>query len=105
MSCGGIKTAQNYYIARWNPLEDNFRVYKVVDGKRMQLATADVMLPTDAWHTLKIEQRGEAIRCFLDGKLYLEARDATFPAAGRIGLWSKSDAVSYFDHFQATRLD
>ncbi len=94
----------NYYIARWNPLEDNFRVYKVVGGKRMQLDTADVKLPTDRWHTLKITQAGDSIHCYLDGKQYLEAKDQTFPSAGRIGLWSKSDAVSHFDHFQAAEL-
>src|SRR5215470_18893325 len=27
----------NYYIARMNPLEDNYRVYHVVDGKRVQI--------------------------------------------------------------------
>ena len=27
------KDANNYYIARMNPLEDNFRVYKEVAGK------------------------------------------------------------------------
>jgi hypothetical protein len=37
------------------------------------------------------------IICYLDGKNYLEAEDATFPEAGRIGLWSKADAQSYFD--------
>ena len=28
------KDAKNYYIARYNHLENNYRVYKVVDGKR-----------------------------------------------------------------------
>jgi len=32
-----------------------------------------------------------------DGKKCLEVDDATFPDAGRIGLWSKSEARSYFD--------
>jgi len=27
------RDADNYYIARWNPLEDNFRVYYVKDGR------------------------------------------------------------------------
>src|SRR5438132_10747018 len=40
---GGVvwryQDADNYYICRMNPLEDNFRVYKVVAGKRVQLAT------------------------------------------------------------------
>jgi hypothetical protein len=92
-----LRDANNYYIARWNPLEDNFRVYKVVDGKRTQLATADVKLPADKWHMLRIRQVGNQIRCDLDGKQYLSATDDTFKDAGKIGLWSKADAVTHFD--------
>ena len=102
--CGGYLDANNYYIARWNPLEDNFRVYKVEKGKRTQLDTADVKLPADRWHTLKIRQIGEVIECFLDGTPYLNAEDDTFPDAGKIGLWSKSDAVSHFDDVRVTEL-
>jgi hypothetical protein len=90
--------AKNYYITRWNPLEDNFRVYHVVDGKRTVLAHAAVMLPQDQWHTVRAVQQGEHIQCYLDGKLLLDVNDATIKAAGAIGLWSKSDAVSWFDN-------
>ena len=38
---GGVvwraRDARNYYLCRFNPLESNFRVYRVVDGKRTQL--------------------------------------------------------------------
>jgi hypothetical protein len=101
---GGIvwryKDADNYYICRMNPLEDNFRVYKVVAGKRMQLATTkdDVKVPSGEWHTIKVSMKGEQIECFLDGKKYLEAKDDTFPEAGKVGLWSKADAQTYFDN-------
>jgi len=37
--------ANNYYICRMNPLEDNFRIYKVIAGKRIQLASLDVEAP------------------------------------------------------------
>jgi hypothetical protein len=87
----------NYYIARWNPLETNFRVYKVVDGKRTQLATADVAAAADQWHKIKIDQVGQKIRCYLDGKLHLEAADNTFNQPGKIGLWTKADAQTYFN--------
>jgi hypothetical protein len=40
---------------------------------------------------------GPKITCYLDGTKYLETEDSTFPAAGKIGLWSKADAQSYFD--------
>jgi hypothetical protein len=92
----------NYYLARMNPLEDNFRVYKVVDGKRTQFESADVKIPSGEWHTIKIETTGEKITCYLDGKKYLEAKDATFADAGKVGLWSKADAQTYFDEFRVS---
>jgi hypothetical protein len=91
----------NYYIARYNPLEDNFRVYKVERGKRTQFQSAKI--PGDKnWHTLRITMVGAKITCYLDGAKYLEAEDSTFPAAGKIGLWSKADAQSYFDDLTAS---
>jgi len=93
--------AKNYYIARYNPLEDNFRVYKVQNGKRTQFQSAKV--PGDEkWHTLRVTMVGPKIACFLDGQQHLEAEDSTFPEAGMIGLWSKSDAQSYFDELTAS---
>jgi hypothetical protein len=90
------KDAKNYYVARYNPLEDNLRLYTVVDGKRTQLRSADV--PHSAgWHTLRVTMKGDQIACCYDGKKSLEARDSTFPDAGRIGLWSKADARTQFD--------
>ena len=89
--------ADNYYVARVNPLEDNFRVYKVEKGKRTQLQTADVKVPAGEWHALRVMHRGNDIQCFLDGKRYLAASDDTFHTSGKIGLWTKSDAVTWFD--------
>jgi hypothetical protein len=37
--------ANNYYVARLNPLETNFRIYKVEGGKRTELQSADVDEP------------------------------------------------------------
>jgi hypothetical protein len=97
---GGVvwraKDKKNYYIARYNPLEDNFRVYKVQDGKRTMFK--DAKTPGDEkWHTLRVTMQGTKITCYLDGQKHLEAEDATFREAGKIGLWSKADAQSYFD--------
>ena len=88
--------SKNYYIARFNPLEDNFRVYKVVDGKRTQLLSANAKnIP--GWHILHVRMRGDHITCELDSKAFLDVHDATFPNAGKIGLWSKADAQTQFD--------
>jgi Domain of Unknown Function (DUF1080) len=92
------KDAKNYYVVRMNPLEDNFRLYKVVDGKRIQLATADeVPVAEGKWHTIRVVHQGNRIKCYLNGKLHLDVKDDTFKDAGKVGLWTKADAQTYFD--------
>jgi hypothetical protein len=91
----------NYYIARMNPLEDNYRVYKVVGGKRTHLGTKEgIKVPAGEWHRLKIKQEGDHIECFLDGQKELDVHDATFKDAGKVGLWTKADAQSHFDELR-----
>ena len=97
--------ADNYYVARMNPLEDNFRVYKVVAGKRSaEFQDAEVKLATGEWHTVSIKMIGDKIECFVDGKKYLDAKDNSFTKAGKIGLWTKADAQTSFDNFRAKEL-
>src|SRR5438105_10881379 len=91
-----LRDENNYYVARMNPLEDNFRLYKVEAGSRKQLATADVEAEAGKWHKLRIVHQGNHIECYLNGKKYLDAKDDAFPAAGKIGLWSKADAQTRF---------
>ena len=67
--------ANNYYIARMNPLENNYRVYKVVNGKRTQLGSADVNIPAGEWQMLRVVHSGDHIRCYLDDQLYLDVND------------------------------
>jgi hypothetical protein len=93
--------ANNYYICRMNPLEDNYRVYKVVDGKRSaEFQDATVTVPLNEWHTLKVKMVGNHIECYLDGKKYLDVKDDSIKVPGKVGLWSKADAQTHFDDFK-----
>jgi hypothetical protein len=96
-----LKNARTYYVARYNPLEDSFRVCKVVDGKRVQLGSLKVPGDTE-WHTLRVTARGSNIHCSLDEKYNLDVDDTSIRGFGRVGLWCKSDAQSYFDDLAAT---
>ncbi len=98
------KDSSNYYIARMNPLEDNFRVYKVANGKRIQLASADVKPAAGKWHTIRVVQKADHIQCFLNEKSYLDVKDDTFKDAGKIGLWTKADAQTYFADLRASEV-
>lgn len=91
----------NYYVCRINPIENNYRVYKVVNGKWTQLLSADFDTPTGRWFTLRVRMKGNEITCYCDDKKRLEVKDDTFPKAGMIGLWTMADACSSFDNLQA----
>ena len=99
------KDPDNYYVARYNPLEHNFRIYFVKDAKRTQLTTAENLGPnTGDWFTLRIVQRGPLIEGYLNGKKVLEARDNTFVDAGGVGVWTKADAQTSFDDLTVKEL-
>jgi len=88
---------KNYYVARFNPLESNFRVYFVKNGVRKQLDSARIATQPGRWYTVRVTMVGDHITCYLDGQKELEATDDTFDDAGMVGLWTKSDAATRFD--------
>jgi len=92
-----VQDKENYYIARFNPLENNFRIYYVRNGTRKTLADAKFSLSARKWHTLKIVQHGIRFEGYLNGKKLLEGTDNLFTKVGGVGLWTKADAVTSFD--------
>ena len=92
-----LKDANNYYIVRANALEDNYRLYHVVKGIRRQFAGANFKVTSGVWHELRVEAVGNKFTCYYDGQKKIEATDDTFKDAGKIGLWTKADSLTYFD--------
>jgi len=89
--------ADDYYIARWNPLESNLRVYKVEGGVRSLFQNAETPASAEHWHTLGVTMVSDRITVTLDGEPLLDTTDSTFSAGGRVGLWTKADAATWFD--------
>lgn len=87
---------RNCYLARANPLEQNIRVYRVEKGIRHLLQNFNQTIDVRQWHTLRVMNRGCQINVFYDDKQVLDLCDKTF-REGMIGLWTKSDAITYFD--------
>lgn len=90
----------NYYIARYNPLENNFRIYFIKNEARKILASARIKLLKGKWQEMEIVQNGKHITGYLNGKKLLEVDDNTFTKPGGVGLWTKADAVTSFDDFE-----
>ena len=95
---------RNYYLARANPLEQNIRVYRVVKGVRHLLQNFDQTINVKRWHTLRVVQEGCRMIISYDEKQVLDLCDRTFQT-GTVGLWTKSDAVTYFDDLRLEPLN
>jgi hypothetical protein len=90
---------RSYYLVRANPLEQNIRIYRVIKGVRHQLQNFDQIIDVKQWHILRLTHQGCRIQVFYDEKPVFDLCDQTF-TSGRIGLWTKSDAVTYFDNLR-----
>ena len=91
-----FQNTSNFYVVRVSALGKNIRFYKVVNGTRSDPIGPSCSLDTGVWHQLAVQCDGNQINLWLDGHLAMPTLgDNTF-ADGKIGFWTKSDAVSYF---------
>jgi len=98
--------ANNYYIVRANGLEHNVVLYKVQHGRRTDLPLKgagrtygkQVTVPSGQWSTLRVTAAGPLFTVYFNGEKLYEVEDTTFPGAGKVGVWTKADSVTYFDN-------
>jgi hypothetical protein len=102
------RDANNYYVVRANARENNIVLYKVENGRRTSLGTLGRpddygikhTVPGQQWSTLGVAFRGPRFTVSFDGEKLFEVEDSTFAGAGKVGLWTKADSVTYFDGFE-----
>src|ERR1700741_5196765 len=106
--CAGIlfnlKTNGDYLTVRFNGMEDNVVLWTFNKGKRsfVKRGSENVPLQMNTWHTLQVSVHGTNLQASLDSKHMLYYTLAE-PVSGRIGVWSKTDSVSYFDQYTVTK--
>ena len=105
--CAGIlfnsKPNGDYLTVRFNGKEDNLVLWTFTKGKRsfVKKGSENVPLQMNQWYSMKITVHGTSLQGYLNDKLLLEYTLAE-PVSGRVGVWSKTDSVSYFDDFTVT---
>ncbi|MGH9835909.1 MAG: family 16 glycoside hydrolase, partial [Blastocatellia bacterium] len=100
-----LRDKDNYYIVRANALENNVVLYKVQDGKRVDLPLKGegrtygkkANVPKNEWSELRVTVSGKLFTVYLNGVRLYEVEDESFQAAGKVALWTKADSVTYFD--------
>jgi len=99
---GGIvwryRDAQNHYAVALNLKAQEIALYRVAGGNRIRLKREDDLeLDVDAWHTLRVVEKGERIRVYLGGIRVFSARARSSAGPGGVGVWSEGGSSNWFD--------
>jgi hypothetical protein len=92
-----FQNASNFFVVRASALGKNLRCYPVVNGELNTPIGPALDVTTNVWHDLIVTREGNRLVCSLDGVAAIKLVDlGVANAPGKIGFWTKSDAVSYF---------
>jgi hypothetical protein len=86
----------NFYVVRASSLGQNIRFYKVVNGERSNPIGPMFKVPAGEWHTLAVQCDGDKINIFFDDRPVMPTLNDNSFNEGKVGFWTKSDALSYF---------
>jgi len=97
----GYQDSDNYYFVMFNNTQTATQLFKVVRGRRTELATADSdWLSDNAYHNIEVSRAGNSVTVRFDGNLILSANDDS-PKVGKVGVGSLNDSA-YFDDISVT---
>ncbi len=97
----GLQPSGEYHYIRYNTKDGDIAVWRFANGDRIRIAhgTAAKPLPLNTWHELVVRVQGAKVTGTVNGLISLEHPLET-AVAGRIGLWTKRDAVTLFRNFR-----
>src|SRR6266536_1091483 len=98
-----LKPNGDYLTVRFNGMEDNLVLWTFNKGVRkfVKRGTEDAPLKLKEWYTIQIAVQGTRLEGYLNGKKLLDYTLGE-PVSGKVGVWSKTDSVSYYDDFRVT---
>ena len=90
------QNARNYFVARASALDGSVKLYRMLDGRRTQLASKEAAVKTGQWQTLRVLAVRDRIEVWLDGASALTYTDPVPVQAGTLGVWTQSDSLVHF---------
>ncbi len=98
----GFQDSGNYYYMLFNNDENLTQLFKVINGNRTLLETANSgdWLNDNAYHSIEVTRIGSDISVRFDGNVILNANDSSL-GAGKVGVGSYNDSA-YFDDVNVT---
>ena len=97
----------NYYFAVVSPNKDTVGIYRKVNNEVTLLEPSTVSHPVeqDMWNVLRVVFKGDRFTLYFGHRKLLDVRDSAISAAGKTGVWTKTNTLAYFDNFRLSRHD
>jgi len=101
---------RNYYVLWLSPQEKLVRIDKVVNGEAKTLGDLSVeSMESGQWHSLRLTIRSSELEAMFDNRQYIAARETAWEFGrykkGKVGLWARGPAATYFDDVRYTSMD
>jgi len=101
---------RNYYVVWLSPREKMVRIDKVVNGEATTLGDLNVeSMEGDQWHSLRLTIRGSEMETLFDNRQIIAAHEGAWEFGrykrGKVGLWARGTAATYFDNVRYTSMD
>ncbi|HZQ02145.1 MAG TPA: family 16 glycoside hydrolase [Reyranella sp.] len=90
------QNASDYFVAWASALRNAVKLYRVLGGRRTELANKDTPVKAGAWHTMRVLAAKGSIEVWLDGASMLTYKDRLPSQAGAVGVWTQSDSLVHF---------
>jgi hypothetical protein len=91
-----IRDEQNFFYVRASVISKTVAFFPVVSGVLREPVMAKYNFEKGKWYNFLIECKAEKIRVLVDDKEVFGLLHNPSFRSGKIGFWTKSDAVSYF---------
>jgi hypothetical protein len=106
-----FRDPNHYYVVRANALENNVALYRVEAGQWKQLRPKGAVnvwsvrhpVPANSWSILKVAFKGPVFSVYFNHRRLFQVEDKSYQGAGKVGLWTKADSVTYFDDFRVAQ--
>jgi hypothetical protein len=90
------QNANDYYVVSANALDGSVRLFRMVGGRRAQIAAKEGTIALNQWHELKVMAVDDRFEVWLDNTSLLKASDQTLLRPGAIGVWTQADSLVHF---------
>ena len=101
---------RNYFVIWFSPQEKLVRIDKVVNGEAKTLGDLRVeSMEPGKWYALRLTIRSSELEALYNNREYIAAREDAWEFGrykkGKVGLWARGPAATYFDNVRYTSMD